>query len=172
MTGTNELHPLAPTPIATPPVDVHPGLGPVILPAAPVASPAPSGARGLLRRAVERVTRFETDRQRASDAQRDAAVAHELGQTRLAIRTLMAAQTEDTGRLGRDVAAFTDAVAGAVRHVEALQQSHDRVNDEQKAADVAIAERLSRDIDQLRADVARVEARLAELTHVMEQWRG
>ena len=73
MTGTNELHPLAPTPIATPPiatppVDVHPGLGPVILPAAPVASPAPSGARGLLRRAVERVTRFETDRQRASDA--------------------------------------------------------------------------------------------------------
>ena len=129
----------------------HPGLGPVLLPV-PAPRPAPTrGLGGFVRRAAAMATAPQTNYQESADHERDLAVAHAVGETRLAI----AALADEQRRLRDDLATFTTAVAGAITHLEALQAAHDHLARERLDADAELAARLRRDIADLRSDLDR-----------------
>ncbi len=129
----------------------HPGLGPVLLPV-PAPRPSPTrGVGGFVRKAAALATAPQANYQEAADHERDVAVAHAIGETRLAIRSL----ADEQHRLRDDLATFTTAVAGAITHLEALQVAHDHLARERIDADAELAARLRRDIADLRSDLDR-----------------
>ena len=130
----------------------HPGVGPVLLPTPPAAPGAAEGLRGIVQRAAQKAIAPITRRQESADLQRDIAVAHALGETRLAISAL----ADQQAQLRRDLSKFTSAVTGAITHLEALQRAHDDLVRVRHDADAELARRLTRDLGDLRADLDRV----------------
>jgi hypothetical protein len=183
--GRNDLVDDADSPVADPPASPPPpagareaepdgppaGLGPIRLPPPPTGAPVPPGFRGRLRRLVARSIAYETDRRDERDAARDAQFVELIEQTRRAVSAV-----RDDGR--RQAATFdewTAHVAGAIRHLEALQSAHDamvegqtRMHVELGTRQAALDEQLRTGLSDLSADLARLQARVAELTVALE----